>query len=109
LNSIIGLLNRTSRVVSWRIWEFGPMRTPAKQKIHVIWEADARVNEVPVASERSGIANALSDEEVSWFLALVASLSFVKGFRLRASRNEKAEDRERDRGPTGMSERVAVG
>jgi hypothetical protein len=70
-----------------------PVRVDGHEaKIHVIGEADARINGLPVASERSWIANALSDGKVSWFLALVASLSFVKGFRLRASRNEKGEE-----------------
>jgi hypothetical protein len=67
-----------------------PVRVDGREaKIHVIGEADARVNGVPVSSDENVVASALSSDKVSWFLGLVAALSFVNGVRLRPSRRER--------------------
>jgi hypothetical protein len=67
-----------------------PVRVDGREaRIHVIGEADARINGLPVASDENVIASALSSDKVSWFLGLVAALSFVNGFRLRRSREER--------------------
>jgi hypothetical protein len=61
-----------------------PVRVNGREaKINVIGEADTRINSEPVAEKRPWIAQALSDEKVSWFLGLVGALSFVNGVRMR--------------------------
>jgi hypothetical protein len=68
-----------------------PVRVDGHEaKIHVIGEADTRINGLPVASQRPWIARALSDEKVSWFLALVSALSIANGIRLSPLRRRRA-------------------
>jgi hypothetical protein len=59
-------------------------------KIHVIGEADTRINGQPIAQDRPWLASVLTDEKVSWFLGLVSAFAFVNGLRVRPWRKRTA-------------------
>jgi hypothetical protein len=52
-------------------------------QIHVIGDADARINGVPVAQRRPWLVRVLSKEDVAWFFAIVGGMALAQGVRLR--------------------------
>jgi hypothetical protein len=65
----------------------------AGAQINVTGQADARLNGLPLTTQRAWIATALSNSNVGWFLGLTSALSLGNGVRVWPRRNARRKRR----------------